>query len=42
MLITMYTYLYSVLRILGLLLDLLATGRLSDHQKDLEILLLRK
>jgi putative transposase len=37
----MYTYLYSVLGLLGLLLDLLATRRLSDSEKDLEILLLR-
>ena len=37
----MYAYLYLVLHIFRLLLDLLATQRLSGDQKDLEILLLR-
>jgi putative transposase len=37
----MHAYLYLVLHIFRLLLDLLATRRLSDQQKDLEILLLR-
>ncbi|MEP6775206.1 MAG: integrase core domain-containing protein [Chloroflexota bacterium] len=37
----MHAYIYLVLRIFGLLLDLLSTHRLSDQQKDLEILLLR-
>ena len=37
----MHAHLYSILQMFGLLLDLLATRRLSDGQKDLEILLLR-
>jgi hypothetical protein len=37
----MHIYVYPVLQILRLLLDLLATKRLSDPQKDFEILLLR-
>src|SRR5690348_8220491 len=37
----MHAYVYLVLHIFRLLLDLLATRRLSDQQKDLEILLLR-
>jgi putative transposase len=39
---SMHTCTYLVLHIFGLLLDLLATRRLSDRQKDLEILLLRQ
>jgi hypothetical protein len=37
----MHTFVFLVLRILSLLLDLLATKRMSDPQKDMEILLLR-
>lgn len=37
----MYAFTRMVLHVLRLLLDLLATRRLSDDQKDLEILLLR-
>lgn len=37
----MHAYLYLVLHVFMLLLDLLHTRRLSDGQKDLEILLLR-
>src|SRR4051812_44569960 len=41
MLIGIHTNAYLVLHIFRLLLDLLATRRLSDRQKHLEILLLR-
>lgn len=41
MLITMHAYLYLVLHIFTLFIDMLSTRRLSDRQKDLEILLLR-
>jgi hypothetical protein len=37
----MSTYVYVLMQIFRLLLDLLATRRLSDRQKDIEILLLR-
>jgi len=36
-----YAYVQLVLHLFRLLLDLLATRSLSDHQNDLEILLLR-
>jgi len=39
---TMHTYVYLVLHVFRLLLDVLATSRLSDRQKDIEILLLRQ
>jgi hypothetical protein len=37
----MHAYIYLVLHVFRLLLDLLSTRRLSDRQKDLEILALR-
>jgi putative transposase len=37
----MSTHIYVLVQVFRLLLDLLATRRLSDQQKDLEILLLR-
>jgi putative transposase len=42
MLIAMHTYVHLALHIFRLLLDLLSTRRLSEQQKDLEILLLRQ
>lgn len=37
----MCTHIYVLMQLFRVLLDLLATRRLSDRQKDLEILLLR-
>jgi putative transposase len=42
MLVPMYTFIRLLMHIFGLLLDLLATCRLSDPRKDMEILLLRQ
>jgi putative transposase len=42
MLIAMHTYVHLALHIFRLLLDLLSTRRLTEQQKDLEILLLRQ
>ncbi len=38
----LHTYVYLVMHVFSLLLDVLATSRLSDRQKDIEILLLRQ
>ncbi len=42
MLVPMHTFIHMLIHIFRLLLDLLTTSRLSDHQKDLEIVLLRQ